>query len=245
MNLLDALSLRKEKQKPDQPILSNFTLEMKYLPYARQDRSCAQGESFALEVFIRAIAGCSQDIAIFSCWDAHSETTTSLIRKFMPHVLFLNSSQATMFSKFEKYDLRVDVVVGPDNGSRIKAMDVANVLGVDGVTLNKFRKDGKVLYEDYEFDTLVGNVLIVDDIGDGMATFIGCGEMLRRTQPRITRLEVYVTHGIFSRGLDHLVGIFDAVCTANLMNPSEEVKNHPLLKIFSFKRLYPHWTPID
>lgn len=221
LNLVDAI----KRVNPTYDI----SLMLHYMPYARQDRVCAPGESFALETFVKVLASHQDMIKTVFCDDPHSSVTQTLFEKHCPNISFVPHTQATTLAYF--YGLKMaesyDVLVGPDKGSTQKVAQVADMQNLPHVVLNKVRKDGKVLYEDFEYDTLVGRVLIVDDIGDGMATFVGCGEMLRRTQPRMTKLAVYVTHGIFSRGLDHLVGTYDAVLTANLINA--DVKGHSLI----------------
>jgi ribose-phosphate pyrophosphokinase len=52
--------------------------------------------------------------------------------------------------------------------------------------------------------------LIVDDICDGGGTFLGLGEEIRKINPSI-RLYLYVSHGIFSQGLDKLDKMFDNI----------------------------------
>lgn len=43
-------------------------------------------------------------------------------------------------------------------------------------------------------------VLIVDDICDGGMTFTLCAEALRKSFPSTEEVDLYVTHGIFSKG---------------------------------------------
>ena len=69
-------------------------------------------------------------------------------------------------------------------------------------------------------------VLVVDDIGDGMGTFIPLAEELKKSNSAVLP-DVYVTHGIFSKGLDILTGLYGKVFTYNLMN--ENLRTHPML----------------
>lgn len=222
LNLLDALDNARG-------LNSNILLtdlDFSYMPYGRQDRVCHEGESFALEVFVRTLATFETSINRIVVDDPHSDVFYRLCKKYMPIVsVKVIPQDACMLGLVKRGDF--DLVIGPDAGSREKATQVAIRLGTPVLLLSKVRKDGQVIYEDLSPNIINGRVLIVDDIGDGMATFVSAGEMIRRTQPRVTKLHVHVTHGIFSRGLDHLVGTFDSVSTYNLMNPN--VANHPLL----------------
>jgi ribose-phosphate pyrophosphokinase len=64
------------------------------------------------------------------------------------------------------------------------------------------------------------NFLIVDDICDGGRTFIELAKVLRPLTNG--SIFLYVTHGIFSQGLDVFKGVIDHIYTANLFNPSHE-----------------------
>ena len=222
LNLLDALD--NARGLNNSILLTD--LDFSYMPYGRQDRVCHEGESFALEVFVRTLATFEMLINRIVVDDPHSDVFYRLCEKYMPNVsVKVVPQDVCMVGLVKRGDF--DLVVGPDAGSRGKATEAAIRLGTPVLLLSKVRKDGQVVYENLTPDMINGRVLIVDDIGDGMATFVSAGEMIRRTQPRVTKLHVHVTHGIFSRGLDHLVGTFDSVSTYNLMNPN--VANHPLL----------------
>ena len=217
MNLCDAIARATANRKNREPVY----LDMPYLPYSRQDRVCHPGESFALVVFLRAIPSYVRLITT----DVHSDVYANLNSSEKPYIQ--NIGQNTVAFETVKKHFKADWLVGPDEGSTRKINVLSRETFVPYVTLNKTRKDAKVHHEDLTPDTLSGKVLIVDDIGDGMATFISAAQMLKATQPRITKLGVMVTHGIFSKGLDILNGMFDVVYTYNLMNP--DVADHPLL----------------
>ena len=67
----------------------------------------------------------------------------------------------------------------------------------------------------------------MDDISDGNGTFIALANMLVKTGNNGSQLDLYVTHGIFSKGLDNIRGLYNKVYTANLMN--NEVKYDGML----------------
>lgn len=86
--------------------------------------------------------------------------------------------------------------------------------------MSKTRVDSKVVYVDYAYDTIKGSVCVVDDLVDGGFTFLSLAEMLKRTQPNITSLNLYVTHGLFSKGTEELKKFYDRIYVHNLMNKS-------------------------
>jgi ribose-phosphate pyrophosphokinase len=65
--------------------------------------------------------------------------------------------------------------------------------------------------------------LIVDDICDGGGTFIGLAEEIRKLNPDI-KLGLYVSHGIFSKGLEVLDQHFDWVFASDYTFHNENTK---------------------
>lgn len=211
-NLLDALYQARQVNS----YIVEADLDFSYMPYARQDRVCHAGESFALEVFVRTLASFESMINRIIVDDVHSSVFNKLCNSWMPSVNVRHVTQdVCMLGLVKRGDF--DLVVGPDAGSREKATQAAIRLGTPVLLLSKVRKDGQVVYEDLTPDMINGRVLIVDDICDGGRTFISAGEMIRRTQPRVTKLSLHVTHGIFSQGLDKLYEVFDTVTCYNDM----------------------------
>lgn len=212
LNLLDAI----DKARGSNSKVRLTDLDFSYMPYGRQDRVCYKGESFALEVFVRTIATFEQSINRILVDDPHSGVFYNLCEKYMPDVfLTVIPQDICMLGLVKRGDF--DLVIGPDVGSREKATHAANRLSTAVLVLDKVRKDGQVVYRDLTADTISGRVVIVDDICDGGRTFISVGEMIRRTQPRVTKLSLHVTHGIFSQGLDKLYEVFDTVTCYNDM----------------------------
>ena len=106
------------------------------------------------------------------------------------------------------------VLVAPDAGAIKKVLKVAQVTGLPMVRADKIRDVNTgaitetVVYSDHIKDK---SFLIVDDICDGGRTFIELEKVLRPLTDAYVYL--YVTHGIFSKGLEPL-GCFNKVYTA-------------------------------
>lgn len=187
-------------------------LSMPYLPYARQDRACSEGESFALEVFVKALS--TGYFGGISVSDVHSAVGLQLLDQYFDEVLHIEQWMcAVSLPKF-------DCLVAPDKGASEKIIRHIQVIehDVPVAILSKTRKDGQVIYDPLEVGTLMGDVCVVDDLCDGGATFVSLGKMLLATQPEITSLSLYVTHGLFSKGVGVLEGIYDKIYVHNLMN---------------------------
>jgi len=207
LNILDALAVQGVARE-------NIDLFIPYMPYGRQDRVCHEGESFALRVFGHMLKAFPHYNNIY-VKDMHSEVTHQALMGY--GVQFKHMSQ----SSCAKYLPKFDALIAPDKGAAEKVMTHYQVaLGTPCHTLNKVRLDGRVIYEDYPHDTIKGNVCVVDDICDGGATFLSLATMLERSQPNITSLNLYVTHGIFSKGVKELLESYDTIYVHNNMNQS-------------------------
>lgn len=176
-------------------------LDMDYLPYARQDRVCAVGEAFSLKVFCKLIN--SMDFSSVRVVDCHSQVGLALLNN--AH----NYPQATVICHYLRRTLKNhgwDTIVAPDLGAHKKAEDVGKELGLDVVQATKKRdpNTGKLsCFQVLDVGALKGRkCLIVDDLCDGGGTFIGLVDALRLKGAE--RIGLYVTHGIFSKGLDCL-----------------------------------------
>lgn len=179
-----------------------FSLVIPYLPYARQDRVCAKGESFSLKVFAKLINDLNYEEVLVT--DCHSEIGLALL----DNVRHITQVQA-IADDVGSFNLlsNCDVVVAPDLGAAKKAKAVAEFFGKPVVQCLKTRhKDGKVSIE------VLGNILnknavVVDDICDGGATFLALAEELGQ----VRSLNLHVTHGIFSKGKEELLKHYDYV----------------------------------
>jgi ribose-phosphate pyrophosphokinase len=184
----------------------NISLDCPYLPYARQDRVCAQGESLSLKVFANIIN--SLNFKTVTVSDVHSDVSLALINNVrnIP-VEYILSPYLRDFYKIVK-----PILVAPDAGSIKKVLKVAQKFNLEMVRADKIRnvetgeiKD-TVVYTDHLGKQ---SVLVVDDICDGGRTFIELGKELKTKTNG--NLSLYVTHGIFSKGLDELLVYYDKI----------------------------------
>ena len=177
-----------------------------YLPYARQDRYCARGDPFSKRVFISLLDG-MKNIS-FEIYDDHS--TLGYLKSYPQF------RQAELLYKAKDSINTFDRIVSPDEGAKQKAK-LADVEIGDGkgniVFAKKVRnpKTGEItetkLLKDYDLRNQ--SVLIIDDICDGGRTFIDLAKLLRVRGAK--RIELWVTHGIFSKGLDALKPYIDHI----------------------------------
>lgn len=205
LQVLDALRLMKVPK-------DYVELYLPYIPYARQDRACHEGESFALRIFVRALLHFDV-ISMLTVVDPHSKIFSDIFNNWNYNDVELNEIHQWECTKnLPKFDF----IIAPDVGAANKAQYTQPE--TKHVFLHKTRTPEGIVYEDYEYDTIKGNVCVVDDILDGGGTFLSLAKMLERTQPNITSLSLYVTHGIFSQGCFALAMHYDSIYCYNLMN---------------------------
>lgn len=196
---------------------ADLRLTCPYLPYARQDRVCAPGEALSLRVMCDLIN--AQRYREVEVWDAHSDVALALLDRAhsVPQEAFV--SRISFGSEAQ--------IIAPDAGAMKKIAAVSKVTGLPYIRADKTRDaatgeiTGTQLYAPMGGDW---DALIVDDICDGGRTFIELAKVIR--QHTKGSIVLYVTHGIFSRGLDVFDGLIDRVYTANAFPGAAP---HPLL----------------
>lgn len=117
------------------------------------------------------------------------------------------------------------MLVSPDGGALKKIFKLATPMDLDVVCAEKIRdtKTGKVVRTEVPRQDFEGrNVMIVDDICDGGRTFIELAKVLR--QRNVGKVELYVTHGIFSNGMDELMSYFDCIHSFNVWENNVDLK---------------------
>lgn len=195
-------------------------LELAWLPWARQDRHMVNGDSFALKVFANQLN--TLNFSKVFLLDPHSDAAAAAINNSVV------IAQETCLMKSENLLQAIStgklMLVAPDAGALKKIHNVAKASGArDYAILTKERDvaTGNLT----GFSLVSGNVagkdvLIVDDLCDAGGTFIGSAQVLRDAGARSVSL--YVTHGVFSKGVENLLnnGI-DAIYTTTSFASSE------------------------
>lgn len=193
--LLDALKRRPALGYED------YKVFIPYFPGARQDRT--NGKSpVTVEVAAKLLA--------FLKWpcvfDLHSRVSGALparyVRNWMPSEL---RPALPLYSG----------VIAPDKGAAARAFDMAQYLGdLLVLTAEKVREfetgnivkyDLRMLYEPGE------RYLVVDDICDGGATF----NILADSVPKDVKLDLWVSHGIFSKGVSAISERYERIFTTD------------------------------
>lgn len=195
---------------------SQINLDIPFLMGARMDRAIDWAQPFTLELVARLLNGAG--LTRIRILDVHSDRAIKLIRN-SENVL----PYATVGQVWETTGK--PIVICPDKG----AVDRVNKLapGYDKIYCEKTRdmatgklsgfkvKDAFYLREWGRTQ----DCLIIDDICDAGGTFSGLAMELRKAGAK--RVCVYVTHGIFSKGIP-LDGIDHIYTTNSFPHPNVE-----------------------
>ena len=183
-----------------------------YIPYARQDRVANPGEGLSIKVFADIIN--AQGYPEVFVIDPHSDVCMALLN----NVKLIQDIDDNYLSRVvPEYLTSNYVVVAPDAGAYKKLSKKIKMVPLIYATKQRDTRTGALS----NVEVHVGNVdisdktlLIVDDICDGGGTFQLLAKELR-TMYQFDGLELYVTHGIFSKGIEPLVSTFNKVYTTN------------------------------
>lgn len=190
----------------------NKTIQLicKYFPFARQDRVCNTGESFSLQAIAQFIN--MLNFSKIEVWDPHSDVLAGM---FPPGVLKVTEQYLLAVTHLGALDT-IDLIVAPDAGAAKKANKLAFAIGCHIVHASKTRRPMDGLVCDINFDADVkkmNRIVVVDDIYDGGATFIALGERIRKDFSG--QLDLFTTHGIYSKGQVALATYYNNIKTAN------------------------------
>lgn len=222
--------------------VGSITIFLPYLPYSRQDRVCYPGEAFSLSVMASILKTQLRSNDKLITWDAHSSQSCA---SFCAKINYTNITADALVKKFVKKGITFSpstVVISPDKGAMDRATAVAKAVEAETIFYGEKVRDpnnGNILgisVKDSEGNdpNIKGkDILIVDDICDGGRTFIELAKSLRKFEP--SRITLYVTHGIFSKGFDVFYDdgklLIDTILTPNLF-PGVEIpytKNTPTI----------------
>lgn len=172
-----------------------------YKPFARQDRVTDTRHANESQILFNVLSGDHFRGRIIFL-DVHS----------LKHEFGLGIKQGTpilFYSPFAE-DFRQIV---PDAGAVSKIFRDSNE--VTYCTKKRDPITGKLSgFEVPEFKPSKQELVLIDDICDGGGTFIGIAEHLQKYRKR-QELILYVTHGLFTKGVDELLKYFDRIVTTN------------------------------
>ncbi len=203
-----------------------------YVPYARQDRYCEKGEAFGVKAFSRLLNALGFSRVVIA--DPHSEVTPALITNLdvipQHEIAFHMLSWKLRMENFE--------LVSPDGGALKKIFKLGTQMNLKVHCADKIRdtSTGNIIRTDISVQDFHGaNLMIVDDICDGGRTFIELAKVLR--QRNAGKIELFVTHGIFSKGVDVFDGYVDCIHSFNVWEKNVQDTNTKGLLVMNQKEV--------
>lgn len=172
-----------------------------YLPFARQDRLMVKGEPLSIKVVSDLLN--AQGFEKIQIYDAHSEVSSALINNV--EAITNHSFVEEVLKEKTKY-----LIVSPDAGAYKKIFKVCQYLNYkDEIVLcNKTRnvENGSITSVTCAVNDFQGmDLYIIDDICDGGGTFVLLADELKKRN--CGKVNLIVSHGIFSKGVDALTNI--------------------------------------
>ena len=209
-----------------------------YFPYARQDRVCNEGEAFSVKVMANLINNLKcKSVTIY---DPHSQITVDSINNCKVVSLSDIVCSHTLSGKIKEENL---LIVSPDNGAKDKVMSVGSNLEQPIICARKTRDTKTGIIKDISLFQDGGAVrdrdcIILDDICDGGGTFIGLSKVLKKSGA--CNIFLYVTHGIFSKGLSVLQPHFSHVYCYHTMLDEDQIERNFLTILNNQDNFYEH-----
>jgi ribose-phosphate pyrophosphokinase len=205
--------------------VQNIILEIPYLLGARSDRKFSKGSVNYIKTVIAPIIN-SLGVSSVIVQDPHSLAVENCINN-----VSFTSYLARMATNASVNSGRRFVLVSPDEGAIKRTDEVASIVKPFKVVRCMKNRDistGKIKNVSVLADDLEGlPCIVVDDICDGGATFLGLAEALKAKNAG--DLYLCVSHGIFSKGVDTLLQSYVEIHTTNSVRdftPTEQEKIH-------------------
>lgn len=184
-----------------------------YFPGLRQDRNPDGKTPLTSRVYGRLLGALCATVTTV---DAHSEAGLHNVREFFPNGRLVEIKPSVFLPDLFTPDTEPGVVFAPDKGAVQRSTEASVALNASLALAEKERefetgalKGFKVTRRPYTN----GRVLIADDICDGGGTFVGLLTEIRKYYSD-NPVDLYVTHGIFSKGFEPLRG-FDRIYTTD------------------------------
>lgn len=198
---------------------SSITAHYPYFPYARQDRVMQPDESFSLKVFCNLVNNLNLEAIVIN--DPHSDVTPALLNNCTIIPQWETARKIIPESYFNDEEV---VFVSPDAGAYKKVSKLINNDHRIAIGVKNRDATGKItntaIYSPKDLKDRT--FIMVDDICDGGRTFIELAKVLKAGGAK--KVILYVTHGIFSQGLDILKQHIDFIYTTNSF-PNEDIED--------------------
>ena len=190
--LMDLLLLQNALNHHYQSVVT-MNLEIPYLPYARQDRVCAKGQAFSLEVMANLLK--TLNIGQLTVWDCHSPVGLALANARNIEAIEIIEHHKELVELLQHKD---SVLICPDNGALNRCTELSYHFNMQQMVLCEKIRDpetGKIIHTQVNTDDLTGKTAIfTDDICDGGSTFIRIAETIKNIKRSQNHIVCYPRH---------------------------------------------------
>jgi ribose-phosphate pyrophosphokinase len=191
MGMLLAVTDAVKRSQPRQ-----LELLLPYFPGGRQDR---EEPGYALTAKIYAGLINLQDYDVVAILDPHSPVSPALIERciIIPHIPLVK----------EFLPENLTGLICPDAGAERRTLELARAIECPIVVFARKKRDPRTgALSGFSLDTLPeeGTYMVADDLCDGGGTFVGLACEYQKDPKGTGPLHLWVTHGIFSKGLEEL-----------------------------------------
>jgi len=197
-------------------------LNVPYFLGSRSDRKFEKGSNNYLKTVICPIIN-SLNFESVTVFDPHSDVLEALLNNFkkvdnLSLVRFATNNYQYENKKKSGKMSEDFILISPDAGANKKIFKIAEQIGYKGdiITCSKSRDvDGKLTKVEIPISTQLidKDMIIIDDICDGGATFLNIAKRLKKLYTG--KIYLIVTHGIFSKGFKELNKYFDGIYCTN------------------------------
>lgn len=214
-------------------------LVMPFLPYGRQDKDVSNDTTFGLSTLFRVLK--TFPFTYIKTFDAHS------LKYFDPD-LRRYSLPVDIYIQEAMVNSGCDLVCFPDSGATKRGYNLNwqfPFTGFTEATIPSFNLDKKRNQSTGVIEGLVCSlplnlsdktILICDDLADGGRTFIEAAKLLY--EMGASHVDLYVTHGIFSKGISLLTEIGklrNIYTTDSILRNRELEEKHSNLTVFKLE----------
>jgi ribose-phosphate pyrophosphokinase len=216
---------------------SKITVIIPYMAYARQDKAFLEGEIISISVLADLIQNCGTNEVITV--DIHNELSLSYFS-----IIIKNVSAIPILAEFLLNNKNIEnpIIVSPDEGGKIRAKKIAELLNLQMLCLKKTRdrETGLVSIEE-KLDLAVHGkdaILIDDMISTGKSIVKAC-EILKKN--KIRKIIVLCTHALLLDNALEIImeaGVDEIISTNSIPNNCSKVDLAPILSNVTFNTNY-------
>ncbi len=217
----------------------NISLIVPYFLGARSDRQFGEWTNSYLKDVIAPVIN-NLNLRGVQVYDPHSSVLDAVINNLHPHdsTFLLKWAIGEIYPHEASYGFSSGaipnypfILISPDAGASHKIYKLAEKIGYTGdiITCSKERdKEGELTKVNVPTEGKnIGNkdLIIIDDICDGGATFINIAKEIK--SKRTNKIYLIVTHGIFSKGFAELDKYFDGIYCTNSYQDKDDFLVNP------------------